>query len=181
MARKINVVASEEEYVWIVRNKKQQGVQDPDPVQAMKEFAKLYGTRGEIRLTRWARTGGDMLTSTGVHFKGTFKSVVEQLEQYTKTASAANTFGQNDQYGESLADGEKVAKGGMSLTGNAVLGDLKRIQSLIRTWSSKKGKGAPDPEQLKEYISYQHDIAGYIAKTWIRKLPENYQKKAEAI
>lgn len=98
-----------------------------------------------------------------------------------RKVQAANTFGQNDQYGESLADGEKPAKGGMSLTGNAVLGDLKRIQSLIKTWSSKSGKGAPDPEQLKEYIRYQHDIAGYIAKTWIKKLPENYQRKAEAI
>ena len=179
MPRKIH--ATGEEYVWQCKNKKQQGVQDTDPVKLLKEFAKLYGTRGEVRLVRWAKTSGDMLTSTGVYFKGSFKSVVEQLEQYTKTTSAANTFGQNDQYGESLADGKSNTSGGVSLVGNAVLGDLKRIQSLIHTWSSKSGKGAPDPEQLKEYVRYQKAVAGYIASTWIKKLPENYQKKAEAI
>lgn len=68
-----------------------------------------------------------------------------------------------------------------SLLGNAVIGDLKRIQSLIKTWSSKSGKGAPDKDQLKAYVDYQRDVAGYIVKKYLPKVPENYQAKIKAI
>ena len=69
-------------YVWQVKNKKQEQVSGADPVQVMTDFGKKYGTRGETRITRWAKTSGDMLTTTGVYFKGTFKSVVEQLKAW---------------------------------------------------------------------------------------------------
>lgn len=81
-------VVANEEYVWQVKNKKQEQVNGSDPVKAMTEFGQKHGTRGEIRITRWQRTGGDMLTSTGVNFKGTFKEVVEKLKHYVSTAVA---------------------------------------------------------------------------------------------
>lgn len=402
-----------EEYVWNVKNKKQEQVSDPDPVKAMTEFGHKYGTRGEIRVTRWQRTHGDMLTSTGVNFKGTFKEVVEKLKQHVSMATSAATsdsykitpadlkvlrklaaatnldwkslaarpyaarkmldeyrecgtvnghkvtanggsFKPNwtptetklvsilkeldplhgievkelreklagkawedlkkipkpvDQAIESLIaagymhkirrgkqwwvkpdkivteataasktvqetaesllkkhrksyspeidvdettkaiehalsivkdlfkgdtisridapmalrassvlmrkgnkqqstlghdvfvkasnpgqatadfdvdaakpDDKEVPKpSGSNLLGNTIIGDIKRIQSSMKTWKSKKGPGAPDPEQLKEYLAYMKDVAGYIVKTYLPKVPDNYKAKIKAI
>lgn len=57
-----------------------------------------------------------------------------------------------------------------------IYGDIKRIKSTIAAW-----KGKMKPEEYKEFVKYEESLVKFIAKTYLPKVSETYQKKIKAI